>query len=58
MKKALIVAIYTFAVGLVMQGWLSSVLPLSKKVLLTLGALALVVVAFALQAKWRKDIAQ
>lgn len=56
MKKTILVVIYTFAVGLALQGWLSNVLPVAYKVLLTVVALVLVAVAFALQAKWHKDI--
>ncbi len=56
MKKALIVSLYTFAVGLAGQGWLSSILPRSTQIMLTVGALLLAGLAFALQAKWQKDL--
>ncbi len=54
MKKSVLVAAYTFSVGLILHGWLSERLSLTVKIGLTLGALALIGAAFFLQARWEK----
>jgi len=53
MKKTILVCIYSFVVGLASRGWISEVLPVSTKMLLTGVAVAMIGAGFALQWKWR-----
>lgn len=55
-KGALPVCVYTFAVGLVLQGWFSNVLPVSVKMVLTGVAVTLIGIGFLLQRRWRNSV--
>jgi hypothetical protein len=53
MKRTLPVALYTLAVGLAAQGWLSERLTMPRKEIPTLGAISLLGAGFALQRTWQ-----
>lgn len=53
LKKTSVLCLYTAALGLAGHGWLSEILPVSTKLVLTGIAVLMIASAFALQWKWR-----